>query len=312
MHNFENPAIFYVGWGPQGGDKAMALLGEIAMDRPHMDHTALHVQDGQVRSQEVGIDERWGNWLPLREPSMDVIMELGLPYTSRQALQAAYEPLKQPTFGYLEASTREIYSQLPPSMRAKIADRFLDQLSSAEKLGATSWQTHLAHLITQDTPVRDHIVVRGLQEPTKADALLRLYRGVPPELQGPLGTIAATALLGHDVHRVGSAHIIDQLHRYPRGLGNCQNLHSLVSQVQIHGLNPEPVVDHLKSLDQTSELVSADATWVRAQAVDAATTVFKPSRLPDQNVPVDLSSRNSERKPLRHQPDTELNPKRSL
>ncbi|XBH23013.1 hypothetical protein V5R04_07320 [Jonesiaceae bacterium BS-20] len=54
----EATTMAYFGWGPQGADNALAAMGNVAETHNTIEHEALHINDGHVRTKTIGIDEQ--------------------------------------------------------------------------------------------------------------------------------------------------------------------------------------------------------------------------------------------------------------
>lgn len=300
----EATKMTYFGWGPQGADNAMTALGNVAETHNGIEHEALHINDGHVRTMTIGIDEQWTKPLPLTEPPVEAILETPLPHSDRNDLVDAYKPLATPGFGHLSLEEKQTYEGLPPSMRGEITNRLLDRLIEAEPDKIGHIQANLAYLISSDKEVRDFAIISGLQEPNKAQALIDLYRAAPQELHGPLGVAASIGAFRSPGGAVAAAAILHQAKASPHGLGTGERLHYLLSHVVETGLNPQPVLNALETTDRTEDLTKADKAWQAARTSKQVT-----SRLPGINDPVNLNhkpttTRTGNRPPLPPAADT--------
>ena len=282
----------YFGWGPHGADNAMAALGNVAETHNAIEHEALHINDGHVRTMTIGIDEQWTKPLPLTEPPVEAILETPLPHSDRDNLVDAYKPLATPGFGHLSLEEKQTYEGLPPSMRGEITNRLLDRLIEAEPDKIGHIQANLAYLISSDTEVRDFAIISGLQEPNKAQALIDLYRAAPEEMHGPLGVAASIGAFRSPGGAVAAAAILHQAKASPQGRGTGERLHVLASHLVDTGLNPGPVLKALETTDRTEDLAKADKEWQAARTSQRVT-----SRLPGLNDPINLNHKPPTNRP---------------
>lgn len=280
----EATKIAYFGWGPKGADNAMTALGNVAETHNVIDHEALHIHDGHVRTMTIGVDEQWTKPLPLTEPPVEAILKTALPHDSRDQFLDTYKPLPKPAFGHLDEKEKLTYDELPPSMRGDIVTRLLDRLVEEEPAKIPHIQANLAYLIAGHKVVRDTAIISALNDPIKGRALIDLYREAPAELQGPLGVTAAICTFRTPGSAAAAEAILNQASQAPHGLRSGTHLHYLLTMVTRQGLNPEPVLKNIESTDQTQDFAEADKEW---QAARASTKVA--SRLPGLTDPVNLN-----------------------
>lgn len=264
-----------VGYGPRGRERtallADALLATIDVPEP----VEVHVDRGTFAA----LDPERGVWShPLRLPDVAaaaVVAGESMPARTRDELMQRFAPTARPAYAALSETDAAQFATSPPSFHAEVATRLLDQLATPGHGDDPGRMAVLAHLATGDLAVRDTVIAAAAQDPARADALVRTYRGAPAELRGPTASVAATALY----LRGATQPAIEEVLRHADRDGHHARLTALIETAVAAGMSPHPLRANLTRTAE-SALDAADARWhaERTSATRQASYPGQPTR----------------------------------
>lgn len=281
-----------VGYGPHGRERtallADALLATVDVPEP----VEVHVNRGTFTT----LDPERGAWsqpLPLPDlAAAAVIAGQATPTPTRDELMQRYAPTAQPVYAALSETEAAQFATSPPSFHAEVATRVLDQLTRPGHGDDPGRMAVLAHLATRDLAVRDTVIIAAAQDPARADALVRTYRGAPPELRAATASVAAAALY----LRGATQPAIEELLRHADRDGHHARLTSLIETAVAAGTSPHPLRATLTRTAR-SALDAADASWHTQR-----TTTTRQASYPDQPTRAATSQGLGQRPPRTEHP----------
>lgn len=265
-----------VGYGPAGTDRVQqvsdALLATADLPTP----VAAHVDSGQWRQRRAG--QEWSDPSPLPDVRAAAVANgESLPAASRAELGSRYEP---GTALYAATAPRGfIWRAHPPSFRAAIVTRNLDQLAQPGHPFDPDRMAMIAHLMTTDPTVRDAGIIAAMNDPAKTDALVRIFQASPLEMRPSLATATATALFLNGESGVATQTVLKHAAR----TGPSAPLTEMVKLGIETGMNPQLLRDLVHTSTQ-QDLSEADKRWeqLRRRHLDnSQSTPAIPSRTPE-------------------------------
>lgn len=242
-----------VGYGPAGTQRVQqvtdALLATADLPTP----VVAHVEDGQWRQRRAG--QEWSDPSPLPDVRAAAVANgEALPAASRSELGSRYEP---GTVLY-EAGAPQgfIWQAHPPSFRATIVTRNLDQLAQPGHPHDPDRMAMVAHLMITDPIVRDAGIVAAMNDPARTDALVRVFQASPLEWRSTLATATATALFLNGESSVAAQAVLKHAAR----TGPSAPLTEMVKLGIDTGMNPQ-LLRELVDTSTQRDLGEADKRW---------------------------------------------------
>lgn len=216
----------------------------------------LHVHDGhgRVRSNTTG---EWGRAIAVAGFVPQAALNgLPAPAASRTELLESVAPLPTPLFGTLDPDLATKLLGSSPLLQAEIAQRALDSLAT-NRIDDLQQVAVLSHLITTTALTRDTVLVHAIRDGELMDArtgaLVRTFRGAPPEQRPQLAATAAVATFLAAWHP-------PIVHGLLRHADKNAELTTLVSQAVRLGIDPRTMRPGLTQA--TNELLAeAETTW---------------------------------------------------
>ena len=263
-------SLLIVGYGPEGQERAQAVaatveassatpprIGVVEVDQDHYRHIAPMASD-RIR---------------LPEPMPEIIVEGKVaPEVSPGALEATYAPLPQPTYPELDRATAARLDDCPPSVRADIGRRYLDQLADYQtpQHRRPELQSTLAYVTHTDKQVRDAVLVHSLGDRAKAEALVGLYRGAPESYRASVvPTAALSTYVAHDGGTRRAQAILEH--------GDTDNALTDLAHTGIRlGIPPREMHRALSTQPDAEVFEAADQQWRASRSTAVRAASFPP------------------------------------
>lgn len=262
-------SLLIVGYGPEGHARAQAVadaveassttpprIGLIEVDQDHYRHIS------PMESERIS----------LPQPMPEVIISGQVAEVSPAALEATYAPLPQPTYPEVDRTTAGRLDDCPPSVRADIGRRYLDQLADYQTPHhqRPELQSTLAYVIQTDKQVRDAVLTHSLGDRAKSEALVDLYRGAPETYRTSTVPIAAlSTYIAHDGGTRRASAILQH--------GGADNeLTALTTTALRLGIPPRDMQRALTTHSEADVFEHADREWQASRSASIRAASFPP------------------------------------
>ncbi|WP_454295876.1 hypothetical protein [Salana multivorans] len=248
-----------LGYGPDGGDRALRLTETLTQALGRQVRDTLHIEGEAVAVWDPRHD--WGPPHPLPDFT-DQARRLGLdaPAASREEALGRFKPLAQPTYQRLGVEESEALTRMRPTERFTRVCRIIDA-DHAEGSTTPQDRAFVAAATSSSMVVRDATIAWAAQTRERTDFLVDSYRGAPEADRPAAASLAAASLM------LGTGHSLSVGEILPHAdiTGPHAQLTRLVTTAHSLGASPEQLRRDLDSAAPAA-LARADAVFLGADS----------------------------------------------
>lgn len=243
-----------LGYGPDGGDRALRLTETLSQALGRRVRDTLHVHGDAVAVWDPRHD--WGPPHPLPDFT-DRARQLGLdaPAANREEALGRFQPLAQPTYPRPDPEASAELARMRPTERFTQVCRIID---ADHTEGSTSPQDRafVAAATSSSVAVRDATITWAAQTRERTEFLIASYRGAPEADRPAAATLAAATLMLGTGHSLSVGEILP----HADTTGPHAQLTRLVATAHSLGASPEQLRRDLDAVAPAA-LARADAAF---------------------------------------------------